>query len=58
MAGIVASTLVQPIVCLQRDDGAEEEKIYIDSFNVKSGREGGTQGKGLFYSLKLSEKAQ
>ena len=58
MAGIVASTLVQPIACLQRDGGAEEEKVYIDSFKVTSGRQDGTQGKGLFYSLVISEKAQ
>jgi len=58
MSGIVASTLVQPIFCIQRDGGDEQEKMYIDFCGVKSGLTSGTQAKGLFVSLTLKEDAQ
>jgi len=57
MSNIAATVLVQPIFCLQRDDAAEEEKMYIDSFKVTSGRFLGTLGKGVFTSLTSKEDA-
>lgn len=58
MSAIVASVVVQPIVCIQRDGGAEEEKVYIGRFKYTSGRYLGTQAKGIFVSLGLVEDAQ
>ena len=58
MANIAATVMVQPIVCLQRDTGTEEEKIYIDRFRVRSGSSLGTQAKGIFTHLGLREDAQ
>jgi len=58
MSAIVASVMVQPIVCIQRDGGDEEEKIYIGNFRSTSSRYLGTQAKGVFISLGLVEDAQ
>ena len=58
MSNISSSTVVQPICCIQRDAGAEEEKICIDSFRVvKCGREAGTLGKGVFATVHFREDA-
>ena len=57
MANITGSTIVQPIFCIQRDDMAEEEKVYIHDFRVTSGREAGTLGKGAYCVVMLREKA-
>jgi len=58
MSAIVASVMAQPIVCIQRDGGDEEEKVYIGDFRYTSGRYLGTQAKGVFVSLGLVEDAQ
>lgn len=34
MSNVAANTVVQPIVCIQRDAGAEEEKVYVDYIHV------------------------
>jgi len=57
MSNISSETLVQPIVCIQRDAGAEEEKVYIDRFRVRGGRTGGTLCKGLYATLVWREDA-
>jgi len=57
MSDISSETKVQPIVCLQRDAGAEEEKIYIDRFRVRGGRSGGGLPKGVYSSLVWREDA-
>jgi len=57
MSNIASSTMVQPIACLQRDAGAEEEKMYLDSFKVTSGRSLGTLAKGVFATTVIREDA-
>lgn len=57
MSNISSSVLVQPIACIQRDGGAELEKVYVDVFKVTSGLSLGTLGKGVFASLTVKEDA-
>jgi hypothetical protein len=38
MSSVAANTKVQPLVCIQRDAGDEEEKVYIDYIQVIQGR--------------------
>ena len=38
MGSITSGSLVQPIVCLQRDGGAEEEKVFTDYIHVSQAR--------------------
>lgn len=57
MANISSSTLVQPIFCIQRDAGAEEEKMYFDNFSVTQGRTGGELAKGVYCVVMIREDA-
>lgn len=34
MAALAANTMVQPIICMQRDAGTEQEKVYVDYVHV------------------------
>ena len=57
MTNIASTTLVQPIVCLQRDAGTEAEKIYIDFIKVHVNRTTSTLAKGVYATVVLNEDA-